>query len=90
MKEKQVKAFFRDQVDTHRKVVCVFGENVTKEQMKSVVMDYLRKNEYDDIDDGAPLHTEEELEETTDTIINGGVFDCDMDVYWIDDVEMYV
>lgn len=90
MEAKKVKAFFRDQVDTGRKVICVFGENVSEEQMKDVVMEYLRANEYDDIDDYATFHTAEEIEEASENIINGGVLDCDMDRYWIDDVEMYV
>lgn len=90
MDKKKVKAFFRTQIDSHRKVVCVFGENVSEEQRKEVVMEYLKENEYDDIDDGATLHTAEEIEAAADMIIKGGVFDCDMDCYWIDDVEMYV
>ena len=74
----------------YRKVVCIFGENVSEEQMKEVVMEYLKENEYDDIDDSAPLHTAEEIEEATEMIIDGKVFDCDMDFYWIDDVDIYV
>lgn len=90
MEKKKVKALFRDQVDTYRKVVCVFGSEVSEEQMKEVVMEYLKENEYDDIDDFATFHTAEEIEEAAENIVNGGVLDCDMDSYWIDDVDMYV
>ena len=70
--------------------VCVFGENISEEQIKEVVMEYLRENEYDDTDDSASLHTAEEIEEAAEMIVNGGTLDCDMDCYWIDDVDMYV
>lgn len=90
MEKRKVKAFFNDQVDTHRKVICVFGENVSEEQMKEAVSEYLREYEYDDVDDLAPLHTAEEIEETVAVIINGGVFDCDMDRYFMDEIVMYV
>lgn len=90
MKERKVKAFFNDQVDTHRKVICVFGDNVSEEQMKEVVSEYLLEHEYDDVDDLASLHTAEEIEETVGIIINGGVFDCDMDRYFMDEVVMYI
>ena len=90
MEERKVKVFFNDQVDTHRKVICVFGDNVSDEQMKEVVSEHLREYEYDDVDDFAPLHTAEEIEETAENIINGGVFDCDMDRYFIYEVVMYV
>lgn len=84
-----VKAFFNDQVDTHRKTICVFDKNVSEEEMKNIIMEYLREHEYDDIDEFASLHTAEEIEETAENIINGEVFDCYMDRYFIDDVEMY-
>lgn len=90
MEKKKVKAFFINQIDAYRRVVCVFGESISDEQMKEVIMEYLRENEYDDIDDMAPLHTSEEIEEASENIINGGTLDCDMDCYWIDDLEMYV
>ena len=90
MEKKKVKAFFRTQIDSHRKVVCVFGENVSEEQMKEVVMEYLRENEYDDTDDSAPLHTAKEIEGAAEMIVKGGTLDCDMDCYWIDDIDMYV
>jgi hypothetical protein len=90
MEKRKVKAFFNDQVDTHRKVICVFSDNVLEEQMKEVVADYLREHEYDDEDDSAPLHTWEEIEETVENIVNGGVFDCDMDRYFMDEVVMIV
>jgi predicted Rossmann-fold nucleotide-binding protein len=85
-----VKAFFNDQVDTHRKVICVFDENVTEEDMRNIIREHLREEEYDDIDDSAPLHTAEEIEDEVDRIMNGGLSDFDMDRYFIDDVEMYV
>jgi len=72
MEKKKVKAFFRNQIDSHRKVVCVFDSNVSEEQMKEVVIEYLRENEYDDSDDSAPLHTAEELEAAAEMIVNGG------------------
>lgn len=90
MEKKKVKAFLRNQIDSHRKVVCVFDSSVSEEQMKEVVMEYLRENEYDDTDDSALLHTAEEIEEAAEMIVNGGTLDCDMDCYWIDDVDMYV
>ena len=90
MEKKKVKAFFRNQIDLYRRVVCVFDSNVSEEQMKEVVMEYLRENEYDDTDDSASLHTAEEIEEAAEMIVNGGTLDCDMDCYWIDDVDMYV
>jgi hypothetical protein len=85
-----VKAFFNDQVDTHRKVICVFREDVTEEDMRSVIREHLKEEQYDDIDDSAPLHTAEEIEDEVDRIMNGGLSDFDMDRYFIDDVEMYV
>ena len=84
-----VKAFFYDLIEASRKVICVFDKDVTEDEMKDIIMEHLRENEYDDIDDMAPLHTAEEIEETAENIINGGVFDCDMAKYFIDDVEMY-
>ena len=90
MEEKKVKAFFNDQVDMHRKVICVFGESITEGQMKKVISDYLRAHEYDVLDDFAPLRTEEEVEIAAGNIINGLVIDCDMDRYFIDEVVMYV
>lgn len=90
MEKRKVKAFFNDQVDTHRKVICVFSDNVSDEQIKEVVSDYLREHEYDDEDDFASLHTWDEIEETAENIINGGVFDCYMDRYFIDEIVMYV
>lgn len=86
----KVKAFFNDQVDTHRKVICVFDKNVTEEDMRNVIREHLREEEYDDIDDSAPLHTSEEIEDEVDRIMNGGLSDFDMDRYFIDDVEMYI
>ena len=85
-----VNVFFNDQVDTHRKVICVFHENVTEEDMRNVIREHLREEEYDDIDDSAPLHTAEEIEDAVDRIINGGISDFGMDRYFIDDFEMYV
>lgn len=85
-----VKAFFNDQVDTHRKVICVFREDVTEEDMRSVIREHLKEEQYDEIDDLAPLHTAEEIEDEVDRIMNGGLSDFDMDRYFIDDVEMYV
>ena len=85
-----VKAFFNDQVDTHRKVICVFREDVTEEDMRSVIREHLKEEQYDEIDDLAPLHTSEEIEDEVDRIMNGGLSDFDMDRYFIDDVEMYV
>lgn len=58
MEKKRVKAFFRDQIDNRLKVVCVFGSEMTKEQMSEVVMEYLKDNEYDEADEEAPIHTE--------------------------------
>ena len=84
-----VKAFFDSQIDTNRKVICVFDKNVTEDEMKDVIMEYLKEYEYDDEDDMATLHTAEEIEEVADKIIEGGIFDTDMDIYYIDDVEMY-
>lgn len=81
-----VNVFFNDQVDTHRKVICVFHENVTEEDMRNVIREHLREEEYDDIDD----YTEEEIEKEVDRIINGGISDFGMDRYFIDDFEMYV
>lgn len=85
-----VKAFFNDQVDTHRKVICVFREDVTEEDMRSVIREHLREEEYDDIDDSAPFHTAEEIENAVNSIMNGGLVDLLWDRYFIDDVEMYV
>jgi hypothetical protein len=85
-----VKAFFNDQIDAHRKVICVFREDVTEEDMRSVIREHLKEEQYDDIDDSAPLHTAEEIEDEVDRIMNGGLSDFDMDRYFIDDVEMYV
>lgn len=85
-----VKAFFNDQVDTYRKVICVFREDVTEEDMRSVIREHLKEEEYDDTDDSAPFHTAEEIENAVDSIMNGGLVDLDMDRYFIDDVEMYV
>ena len=84
-----VNAFFIDKVISRRKVICVFDKNVSREEMKQIIMEYLKENEYDDIDDSAPLHTAEELEEAAERIVNGGVF-SHMASYFIDDVEMYV
>lgn len=85
-----VKAFFNDQVDTHRKVICVFREDVTEEDMRNIIREHLKEEQYDEIDDLAPLHTAEEIEDEVDRIMNGGLSDFDMDRYFIDDVEMYV
>lgn len=90
MEKKRAKAFFRDQIDNRLKVVCVFEPKITKEQMNKVVMEYLKDNEYDETDEDAPIHTEEDLEVATDMIVNGEVLDCCMDYYWIDYVDMYV
>ena len=84
-----VNAFFMDKIISRRKVICVFDKNVSKEEMKQIIMEYLKENEYDDIDDSAKLHTAEELEEAAERIVNGGIF-ARMDSYYIDDVEMYV
>lgn len=87
-----VKAFFNDQVDTHRKVICVFREDVTEEDMRNVIREHLKKEaEYNDIEfDSTPFYTAEEIEDEVDRIMNGGLSDFDMDRYFIDDVEMYV
>ena len=87
-----VKAFFNDQVDTHRKVICVFREDVTEEDMRNVIREHLKKEvEYNDIDfDSEPFYTAEEIEDEVDRIMNGGLSNFDMDRYFIDDVEMYV
>lgn len=90
MEGRKVKAFFNDQVDTHRKVICVFGDSVSEEKIEEVVSEYLLEYEYDDVDDSAPLHTAEEIEEAVGIIFNGGVFDCGMDRYFMDEVVMYV
>ena len=90
MRTEMARGFFRDQVDTYRRVVCVFGENVLNEEMKKVIVDCLKEWEYDDMDDCATFHTYEEIEEAAQRIIDGDVLDCDMDTYWIDEVEMYV
>lgn len=85
-----VNAFFIDKIISRRKVICVFDKNVSKEEMKQIIMEYLKENEYDDIDDSAPLHTAEEIEEAAERIVNGGIFSHISDSYYIDDVEMYV
>jgi hypothetical protein len=82
-----VKALFND---TYKKVICVFREDVTEEDMRNIIREHLKEEQYDDIDDLAPLHTAEEIEDEVDRIMNGGLSDFDMDRYFIDDVEMYV
>ena len=65
-----VKAFFNDQVDTHRKVICVFREDVTEEDMRSVIREHLREEECDFLCD-----SDEEFENAVDRIMNGGLLD---------------
>jgi 23S rRNA U2552 (ribose-2'-O)-methylase RlmE/FtsJ len=81
-----VKALFND---TYKKVICVFREDVTEEDMRSVIREHLKEEQYDDIYDSAPLHTEEEIEDAVNIIMDGGSLDLCTDRYFIDDVELY-
>ena len=37
-----VKAFFNDQIEASRKVICVFDKDVTEDEMKDIIMEHLR------------------------------------------------
>ena len=89
MKEKKIKIFYKDLTDVGRRTICAFDDNITNEQMKEYVFNYLKDNLLDTTDEYASLQTEKECEDTAEDIANGIVFDDGVDAYFIDELTLY-
>lgn len=80
------KAFIKDEIDNRTKTICVFGDNVSDEEMVKHISKYLEENEMDEEDEYAPIQSKIDCDKYAQAMVNGFMQDFDLDRYWIEEV----
>jgi hypothetical protein len=66
----------------------VFDSNLEDKDMIQKIAEYLENEEMGD-DEYSTIQTKEECLEEATNIVNGGLLDLDMDIYFIDEVVFF-